>query len=73
MPRICPQCSQANQEDTTFCRFCGYRFDPNVSDATIRQGSLASVPANADPSATLKTGEQAPQAAPQPAPAMMTP
>lgn len=77
MARICPQCSQANQEDTTFCRFCGYRFDDIASDATIRPGALASIPANADPASTLKTGDQAAQAAPQltpaPAPAMTTP
>jgi hypothetical protein len=75
MSRICPQCSQTNQDDTTFCRFCGYRFQTNEPadiDATIRQGSLASVPANADPGSTLKTGDQQPAAA-QPAPAMMTP
>lgn len=72
MSRICPQCSQTNQDDTTFCRFCGYRFQSNEPadiDATIRQGSLASVPANADPGSTLKTGDQQPAAA-QPAPAM---
>jgi len=79
MARICPQCSQANQEDTTFCRFCGYRFDDIASDATIRPGALASIPANADPASTLKTGDQAaqaqaaPQPTPAPAPAMMTP
>lgn len=79
MARICPQCSQANQEDTTFCRFCGYRFDDIASDATIRPGALASIPANADPASTLKTGDQAaqaqatPQPTPAPAPAMTTP
>ena len=75
MARICPQCSQANQEDTTFCRYCGYRFDDIASDATIRPGALASIPANADPASTLKTGGQAAQAqaVPQPAPATSQP
>lgn len=76
MSRICPQCSQTNQDDTTFCRFCGYRFQGNEqevdNDATIRPASLASVPANADPGSTLKTGDQQAAAA-QPTPAMMTP
>lgn len=62
MPRTCPQCSQVNQEDMPFCRFCGYRFPDNGpasnEDATIRQASFPGVPPDADPSATLKTGDQ---------------
>ena len=77
MSHICPRCSQVNQDDTLFCRFCGYRFVENEQavndDATIRPASLASVPSNADPSDTLKTSEQAGSAAQQPAPAMVTP
>ena len=76
MSRICPQCSQTNQDDTTFCRFCGYRFQGDEQavdlESTIRPGSLASVPSNADPGSTLKTGDQSAQAA-QPAPIMATP
>jgi hypothetical protein len=60
MSLICPQCSQANQESTTFCRTCGYRFQGNEKEvgeeATIRQAHLTNVPADADPSDTLKSG-----------------
>ncbi len=78
MARICPQCSQTNQDDTAFCRFCGYRFQENDQeandDATIRPGSLASIPADADPGSTLRPSDQA-QAAPiaQPTPLVLTP
>ncbi|HEX7735840.1 MAG TPA: hypothetical protein VF458_13305 [Ktedonobacteraceae bacterium] len=58
MALICPQCSQVKQDDTQFCRSCGYRFQGNEQTvdegATIRPASLASVPADADPSETLK-------------------
>lgn len=74
MALICPQCSQIKQDDTLFCRSCGYRFQGNEQTvdegATIRPGSLASVPANADPSETLKPGHQ-PVA--QPTPVMAPP
>ena len=60
MSLICPQCSQVNQEATVFCRTCGYRFQGNEQEvdaaSTIRPGSLASLPANADPAETLKPG-----------------
>ena len=77
MARICPQCNQANQDDTTFCRFCGYRFPENGQaaneDATIRPSSLAGVPSNADPSSTIKTGEQQAPVAQSTPSAMQTP
>src|SRR5579883_692581 len=84
MARICPQCSQTNQDDTTFCRFCGYRFPESgqavSDDATVRPASLASIPPDADPGSTLKPSEQ-PQPAPlaqptpvaQPTPLVLTP
>jgi hypothetical protein len=78
MARICPQCSQTNQDDTTFCRFCGYRFPESgqavSDDATVRPASLASIPPDADPGSTLKPSEQ-PQPAPvaQPTPLTLTP
>ena len=60
MSLICPQCSQVNQESTVFCRTCGYRFQGNEqevdADATMRQPQLTGVPADADPSDTLKPG-----------------
>lgn len=78
MARICPQCSQSNQDDTAFCRFCGYRFQENDQaandDATIRPASLGSIPPDADPGSTLKPSDQA-QPAPiaQPTPLVLTP
>lgn len=71
MARICPQCSQTNQDETMFCRSCGYRFPENApatnDDATIRPAISASIPPNADPGATLKPMEQpAPIAQPTP-------
>ncbi len=73
MARICPQCSQTNQDDTAFCRFCGYRFQENEQaandDATIRPASLGSIPPDADPGSTLKPSDQAqPASAAQPVP-----
>lgn len=81
MALICPQCSQANDESTTFCRKCGYRIQGNEAvsnEATIRPSSLANLPADADPSDTLRPANQPapasqPLAAPQPAPVMSTP
>jgi hypothetical protein len=74
MSLICPQCSQANQESTVFCRTCGYRFQGNEKeageDATLRQINLAGLPADADPSDTLRPG-LSPVA--QPTPVMITP
>ncbi len=60
MSLICPQCSQVNQENTVFCRTCGYRFQGNEKEVgeedTMRQVNAASLPADADPSETLKPG-----------------
>lgn len=75
MSLICPQCSQVAQESTVFCRTCGYRFQGNEQgvseEATIRPpASVASLPADADPSDTLRPG--LPPAA-QPTPVMVTP
>ena len=74
MSLICPQCSQVNQESTVFCRTCGYRFQGNEqevdADATMRQPHLTGVPADADPSDTLKPGS--PPVA-QPTPMVLAP
>lgn len=76
MARICPQCSQTNQDDTQFCRSCGYQFPANEQivseEATIRPASLGSIPSDADPSSTLKPVEQA-APPPQPTPVRLTP
>jgi uncharacterized integral membrane protein len=76
MARICPQCSQTNQDETSFCRFCGYRFPENGQttndDATIRPASFGSIPPNADPGSTLKPPEQ-PAPVAQPTPLVLTP
>lgn len=74
MSLICPQCSQVNQDQTGFCRACGYRFQGNEmpvdEGATIRPASLAAVPSDADPSETLKPSQPA---VAQPTPVMVTP
>lgn len=74
MARICPQCSQTNQDETMFCRSCGYRFPENApatnEDATIRPASSASIPPNADPGATFKPVEQ-PTPVAQPTPLVL--
>ncbi len=74
MSLICPQCSQVNQDQTGFCRACGYRFQGNEKSvdegATVRPASLAAVPSDADPSDTLKPGQPA---VAQPTPVMVTP
>lgn len=60
MSLICPQCSQVNEDSTTFCRSCGYRLQENGQgageEATMRPASLAGVPSEADPAATLRPG-----------------
>ncbi|HEY1350682.1 MAG TPA: hypothetical protein VGF67_13750 [Ktedonobacteraceae bacterium] len=76
MARICPQCSQTNQDETTFCRFCGYRFPENGQatndDATIRPASFGSPPPNDDPGLTPRSPEQ-PTPVAQPTPLVLTP
>lgn len=63
--RVCPQCSQVSQDSTAYCIRCGYQFkgdEQTVSEeTTIRQPgsvSLASLPPNTDPSATLTQANQ---------------
>ncbi len=78
MSRTCPQCSQVNEDETAFCRGCGYRFqatEPEVNDATaIQPASLTNVSPDADPSATLMPENQPAQGGqPQPSPAMFSP
>lgn len=51
MSRVCPQCSQVNPDSISFCTRCGYRFQGN-------EQSVSSLPADADPSATLTPGSQ---------------
>jgi hypothetical protein len=76
MSLICPQCSQVNKEATVFCRTCGYRFQGNEQEvdeaATMRPSSLAGLPAEADPSETLKPGPP-PVSQPTPVSAMPPP
>lgn len=76
MSFVCPQCSQVNQEGTTFCRKCGYQFQGNEQsvseEATIRPPSLANLPPNADPGDTLKQGNT-PAVVAQPTPIVLTP
>ena len=77
MSLICPNCSQVNQEATTFCRSCGYRLQGNEQgvseEATIRPANLANLPVDADPSDTLKQGPQPVAQVAQPTPVMATP
>lgn len=79
MSRICPQCSQVNEEGIAFCRRCGYRFQGGESevdgDATLIQPSK---PMNAIPeseqSAVAQSGvQQTQEAQPQPALASFPP
>jgi hypothetical protein len=72
MSRICPQCSQINDDPISFCRRCGYRFQ---GDEQVISDEAAAQLANADPGATLRPGDQQaqPAQAAQPTPVVLTP
>ncbi len=49
MSHICPQCSQENIDNSTFCTHCGYHFRPEDNTGEVRQVSFEN---NAPPSPT---------------------
>ncbi|HLI68154.1 MAG TPA: hypothetical protein VKV19_00215 [Ktedonobacteraceae bacterium] len=72
MSRICPQCSQVNEEGIAFCRSCGYRFQGGESevdgDATLIQPvKQMSATSESDQGAVSQSGfQQAQDVQPQP-------